>query len=123
MSLTFCNHYSFTPGHYVYVSFMWHDPGDCPPGGSLDGFNTTGWYRLDPGGCQTVFNGDVNFNRYWAYYAESTDGATWSGNIRGWVSDSAYTLCHGSACTPCRVVGFRLLDVNNFTGYTVTLTA
>ena len=22
MSLTFCNHYSFTPGHYVYVSFM-----------------------------------------------------------------------------------------------------
>ena len=100
MSLTFCNHYSFTPGHYVYVSFMWYDPGDCPPGGSLDGFNTIGWYRLDPGGCQTVFNGDVNFNRYWAYYAESTDGATWSGNIQGWVSDSAYTLCHGSACTP-----------------------
>jgi uncharacterized membrane protein len=97
---------------------MWYDPQACQSG---DGFNTTGWYRLDPGGCQTVFNGDINFNRCWAYYAESTDGATWSGNIQAWVSNSAFTLCHGNECTPCRIVGFRPLDINNFSDYTVTL--
>jgi uncharacterized membrane protein len=119
MSLTFCNHYSFTPGHYVWVAFMWYDPNDC--GG--DHFNEIGWYRIDPGGCTTVFNSSVNFNRNWYYYAESTDGATWNGDIQGWVSDSAFRLCHGEQCTPCRVVGFRLLDVNNYDDYTLTLTA
>ena len=92
----------------------------CPNG---DGFIAIGWYRIPPGQCLTVYNGNVNYNRYWAYYAEATDGATWSGNIQSWVSNSAFSLCHGSACTPCRVVGFRLLDVNNFTNYTLTLTA
>ena len=120
MSLTFCNHYSFTPGYDVYVSYMRFDRASC---GSGDGFIAIGWFRIPPGQCRTVYNGNVNYNRYWAYYAEATDGATWSGNIQSWVSNSAFSLCHGSACTPCRVVGFRLLDVNNFTNYTLTLTA
>lgn len=78
---------------------------------------------MDPGGSTTVWNGSVAFNRYWAYYAEASDGATWTGDIQGWASDSAFRLCHGDRCTPCRVVGFRLLDVNSYDNCTLTLTA
>lgn len=116
MSLVICNNYPST----VYLSYMWYDPANC---GSGDHFDTIGWYQVNPGACRTVFFGNVNFNRYWAYYAEAVNGAVWNGNIQAWVSNSAYRLCHGATCTPCRVVGFRLLDVDNFNNYTLTLIA
>lgn len=119
MTLTFVNHHSFTPGHELYVAYMRLDRTSCSGG---DGFNAIGWFRVEPGGSRTVYNGDVNYNRYWAYYAESSDGTTWTGNIQSWVSNNAFRECHGSACTPCRVVGFRQLDVGNFKNYTLTLT-
>jgi|tagenome__1003787_1003787.scaffolds.fasta_scaffold20183223_2 uncharacterized membrane protein len=120
MSLTFCNRYSFTPGYDIYLAYMWYDPSNC----SGDGFNTIGWYGIPPGRCVTVYNGDVNFNTNWAYYAECPkDGGTWSGDIQGWVSNEAFRLCHGDACTPCRVVGFRLFSVNNDPDVTIPLTA
>jgi Protein of unknown function (DUF1036) len=97
MSLTFVNQYSFTPGYDLYVAFMCFDRASCSDG---DGFITIGWYQVPPGGSHTVYNGDVNYNRYWAYYAECPkDGATWSGNVRGWVNDSPFRLCHGRSCT------------------------
>lgn len=118
MSLIFQNQYSFTPGYDLWVTYMYYAPNVC--GG--DHFRQTGWYQIPPGGQTTVYNGSVKFNRFWAYYAECPrDGATWSGDIQGWVSDSAYSLCHGNACTPCRVVGFRRIDVNSFDTYTVPL--
>jgi uncharacterized membrane protein len=120
MSLTFVNQYSFTPGYELNVAFMRFDRASCSDG---DGFVTVGWYIVPPGGSKTVYTGDVNYNRYWAYYAECPkDGTTWTGDLRGWVSSSAFRLCHGRSCTPCRVVGFRWLDVNNYTNYTMTLT-
>lgn len=119
MSLTFVNHYSFTAGHDVWVAFMRLDRTACSGG---DGFNAIGWYQIPAGGSMTVYTGDVSYNRYWAYYAESHDGYTWNGNITAWVSNSAFQLCHGNVCTPCRQVGFRQLDVGSFTNYTLTLT-
>jgi len=119
VSLTICNHHSFTPGHEIYVAYMRLDRTSC---GSGDGFNAIGWFRIEPGTCQTVYNGDVNYNRYWAYYAEAPDGTTWTGNLQSWVSNSSFRLCHGSACSPCRIVGFRQLDVNGAANYTLTLT-
>jgi uncharacterized membrane protein len=124
MSLVICNHYSFTAGHDIYVATMRLDRNACgPTAGSGDGFNAVGWYQVPAGACTTVFTGNVGYNRYWAYYAESTDGVVWSGNIQSWVSNAAFSLCHGSKCTPCRVVGFRQLDVNGFQDFTLTLTA
>ena len=120
MTLTFRNQYSFTAGFDLYVSYMRFDRSSCAGG---DGFLTVGWFSVPPGGSTTVYNGDVNYNRYWTYYAECPkDGTTWTGNVRGWVSNSAFRLCHGNSCTPCREVGFQWLDVNNFANYTMTLT-
>jgi uncharacterized membrane protein len=124
MSLVICNQYSFTSGYDVYVATMRVNRDACGANSGFgDGFNAIGWYRIPPGACRTVYTGRVGYNRYWAYYAEATDGATWSGNIQSWVSNSAFSLCHGQKCTPCRVVGFRLLDVNGYDNYTLTLTA
>jgi hypothetical protein len=33
---------------------------------------------------------------------------------------AAFKLCHGNACRLCRVVGFRLLDVDGCDDYTPT---
>lgn len=120
MSLIFRNHYSFTPGFDVYVIYMRLDTATC----GANGFAARGWYRVPPGGEVTVYNGNVdNVNRYWYWYAESTDGATWSGPFQTWVSNNAFTICYGAGCTPCRVVGLQELDVNNNNNFRVTLTA
>lgn len=119
MSLIFENRYSFTPGYDLWVTFMYHAPDLC--GG--DGYRQVGWYQVPPGGKTTVFNGSAKF-RYFAYHVVCpADGATWTGDIQGWASDSAYSLCHGDRCTPCRIVGFRLLHVGNFDNFTQPLVA
>ena len=115
MSLVICNRTT----SLVSVAIMRYDPQICPRG---DRFSVQGWWNISPGACATVFGGSVNYNRYWAFYAEATDGRTWSGNIRSWVSNNAFKICHSDSCTPCRVVGFRQFDVNGFTNYTMNLT-
>lgn len=115
MSLVVCNRY--TSG--VSVAIMRYDPDSCPLG---DRFSVQGWWNIPPGGCATVFGGSAKYNRYWAVYAESANGTTWSGNIRSWVSNSAFKICHSDSCTPCRVVGFSQFDVNSFDDFTLNLT-
>lgn len=112
MSLTFQNRYSFTQGYDIWLTFMYYDQ-NC--GG--DHYRQVGWYRIPPGGQVTVYNGSTK-GRYFPYHAEChADGAVWSGDITGWVSDSAYNLCHGDKCTPCRIVGFRSLQVGDFDNF------
>jgi Protein of unknown function (DUF1036) len=123
MALTFCNRYSFTPGHDIWVAIMWHDSHKCPEATSGKGYNVAGWWRIEAGGCTTVWNVDMSFSNYWAYYAYCTDGAVWAGDIQSWVSDSAFRLCLGERCTPCRVVGFRLLDYHGGPDFTKPLVA
>jgi uncharacterized membrane protein len=119
MSLIFENRYSFTSGYDLWITYMYYAPDLC--GG--DGYRQVGWYRVPPGGQTTVFNGSVK-GRYFPYHAEChADGATWSGDIQGWVSDSAYNLCHGERCTPCRIVGFRSLQVGDFDNFIQPLDA
>jgi len=113
--LRFCNRHT----SLVSVAIMRYNPQSCPRG---DRFSVAGWWNISPGHCATVFGGSVKYNRFWYFYAQATNGATWSGNIRSWVSNNAFMLCHGDSCTPCRVVGFLGIDVNSYNDYTVNLT-
>ncbi len=116
MSLVFCNRYT-SP---VSVAIMRYDPQSCPNG---DRFSVQGWWNIPPNVCTTVYGGSVGYNRYWAFYAESADGRTWTGDVRAWVSNNAFKLCHSDSCSPCRVVGFRQFDVNSYDNYTINLVA
>jgi uncharacterized membrane protein len=124
MGLSFCNNYSFTPGHVIYLAIMWRDENSCRNVG-IDDYNTIGWYDLQPGACREIIGGDLrNGGRYYGFYAELYNRATvWNGNISSWVSDSAFRQCHGVQCTPCRVVGFQLLDVSGYSNYSMVLHA
>jgi hypothetical protein len=122
MGLTFCNNYSFTPGNGINLAIMWYDPG-CQNVG-IDPYNTTGWFDLRPGACREVITWDLTTGgrRWYGFYAESYNRAVvWSGNINSWVSDSVFQQCHGVPCTPCRVVGFRLLDASGSPNKTIVL--
>lgn len=120
MSLTFINHYSFSPGHDVWVIYMRLDTATC----GANGLAVRGWYTVPPGGEVTVYNGSLrDVNRYWYWYAEAHDGVNWSGPYQTWVSDNGFTICYGTKCTPCRIVGLQQLDVNNSDNYRMTLTA
>jgi uncharacterized membrane protein len=115
MSLTFCNRTT----SLVSVAIMRFDPQSCPRG---DRFSVQGWWNINPGGCAIVYGGAVNYNRFWYFHAEAASGLVWSGSVRAWVSNQAFKLCHSDSCTPCRIAGFQLIDVNNCTNCTVTLT-
>jgi uncharacterized membrane protein len=120
MSLTFQNHYSFTQGYDLWLTFMYYDPDNCAGG---DHYRQAGWYRIPPGGQVTVWNGSTR-RRYFPYYVEChADGATWSGDIQAWVSDSKYDKCHSDKCTPCRIVGFRQYYVGDFDDFIQPLTS
>jgi uncharacterized membrane protein len=47
-------------------------------GGGKTGWIAEGWYKVNAGGCVTVFGGRLN-NRYYYLYAESAGGREWTG--------------------------------------------
>jgi uncharacterized membrane protein len=111
--LTFCNNYP----QLASVCIMWYSPG-CPDGGDWE---RAGWWNLNPGECQNVFDADLDeINRYYLFYAEATDGAFWAGPYVRSVTDSAFDLCEGDG-TSQRDVGFRLFDIGDNDDYTMTL--
>jgi uncharacterized membrane protein len=70
----------------VWVSFLWYSPG-CSDGGD---WTKKGWWRLEPGQTKTVFGKDLqSVNTYYYWYAESNDGAVWSGPFNTCVPQSA----------------------------------
>jgi len=109
MSVVVCNSYRAR----LCVAVMRYDPGSCSRG---DRYSVEGWWCMNPGECRTVFGGSANYNRYWYFYAEAVDGATWSGPFRSYVSNNAFKICHSDSCTPCRIVGFfeRQVTAPNF---------
>jgi uncharacterized membrane protein len=82
-----------------------------------------GWWSIDPGSCANVYENDLeDLNRFWYYYAEADDGATWSGAYTVYVTDQAFDSCVDIGSTESRVVGFRELDIGDNDDYTLTLT-
>ena len=47
----------------VWVAIMFYSPGAC---GSY-GKGTRGWWGINTGATAAVFNGDIDYNRYYAF--------------------------------------------------------
>lgn len=113
--LIICNHYPKT----VWVSIMWYTP-HCPDGGD---WSKAGWWRIEPGQCRDVFHGDLHsVNQYFCYYAETADRDIWAGPYVRGVPQEPYDWCEWTANTNSRDVGFRLLDIQSYADFTLTLT-
>jgi len=114
--LYFRNRYS----HKVWVAIMFYSPGRC---GSYGSWGTRGWWGIDPGNIVGVFNGNSDYNRYYAYYAKASDGATWSGQYGPvYVYHEAFDSCINIGSTAAYgTVGMRLIDVDSYDDYTMNL--
>jgi uncharacterized membrane protein len=104
----------------VWVAIMFYSPGTC---GDYGKWGTRGWWGIDSGGRAAVYNGDTDYNRYYAYYAKAADGAEWTGPYGPvYVYHSAFDSCTGIGSTAAYgTVDMRLIDVQDFDDYTVNL--
>ena len=98
---------------------MFYSPDGC---GDYGSWGTRGWWALGPiGGEAYVLNTD---DPYAAFYAESADGAVWSGPYGPvYVHQTAFDSCVdiGDDSPETRIVGMRLVDMNGYDSYTVNL--
>jgi uncharacterized membrane protein len=116
VNLYFRNRYPST----VWVCIMFYSPARC---GAYGNWGTRGWWQIDPGQSKLVWVGNTN-NRYYAYYAHAADGAKWTGQYGPvYVYHQAFDSCLniGSSAAYARV-GMRLIDTDNYSSYTMTLT-
>jgi uncharacterized membrane protein len=105
--------------HTLWVTIMWYAP-NCSDGGNWE---KAGWWQLSPGQTKTVFGGNLHeVNRYYCYYAQASDGATWSGPYERSVPPTAFDWCEWTANTQSFDVGYRLLDIGNNDNFTLSLT-
>ncbi len=115
MGLTFCNAYPTT----ITTCISFWDLDECGPEGN--GWHNIGWYWVDPGTCWVVYENDLDFNRYWYYYAEAMDGsAVWRGDFPTRVLNEAFNHCDAPATTEQFSLGFRERDVGDNANFTVT---
>jgi uncharacterized membrane protein len=114
---TVCNEYP----HRVWVAIMFHSPETCA--GEGGNFQVMGWWSLDWRSCANVYANDLDDvdNRYWFYYAEADDGASWAGPWDAYVPGSAFDRCYGIGSSDARIVGFREVDVGDSDSFTLTL--
>ncbi len=112
--LTFCNRHNQT----VWVSIIRYTP-NCPDGGD---WTKEGWWGIEPGQCKIVYGGDLQkVNRYFYYYAETAGGVIWTGPIFTFVPIQPFSWCLATANTSSRSVGFRLLDIEHYNNFTLSL--
>ena len=118
MGLTICNNYPKP----ISASIMFYSPDTC--GGEGDNFEMMGWWNLAPGSCALVYANDLeDLNRYWYYFAHSSDGAVWAGPFGASVPTAAFDQCFGIGVNPGESIGFRELDMGDNDDYTITLVA
>ena len=77
--LRFCNSHPVR----IWTAISFNSPETC--GGEGGDWQNIGWYLVNPGSCVVVYENDLDFNRYWYYYAEADDAATWSGDFPTYV--------------------------------------
>jgi hypothetical protein len=114
MSLTFV---SLVPNDTIWVAYLYLNDG-C----SGSPFQKAGWWSLTDGSSATVWSGDCAWlNRYWYFYAQSSNGLTWSGPIDVTVTNNAFSQCQWDNTGTSYTAGFQLIDVGINWDYTVTL--
>jgi uncharacterized membrane protein len=117
VALTLCNGYSSR----ISTAIMFYSPDTC--GGEGQNFEMMGWWNIEPGSCARVYANDLeDLNRYWFYFAHSSDGAVWSGPYGASVPSEAFDQCYGIGVSPGEGIGFRLLDIGDNDDYTLTFT-
>jgi hypothetical protein len=117
--VTFTNSY----GKKIFVAYMRRDF-NCQECGDI--WDVLGWINLDPG--ETESRANPTNNRWYYYYAESVDGAFWSGPYVAEVSNSRFEKCtclgvivqDGGPYNPYYSVGFRELDNETYSGVNFT---
>ena len=108
----------------LWVSIMYYEPSCSADFPGSAPWERKGWWSLTPGQCKVVFAEDLaDVNRYFCYYAEASDSsAKWSGPYKRWVRDPVFTFCDGAGFTgPQYKIGYRLLDIEDYDDYTLTL--
>lgn len=111
---------SFTNGYSQLVSVFvaWYNPG-CKDGSNWE---KEGWWNIAPGQTVNVLGFDLReVNRYYLYYAESSNGLTWSGEFHTYAPNVAFDFCYYTDPPNSRYLGMRELDINSYDNYTLTL--
>jgi hypothetical protein len=105
---------SFTnsTGAKINVAYMRRDF-DCREACG-DIWDVLGWINLDPGETETRSN-QTN-NRWFYYYAESDNGAIWSGVFSAEVTNTVFQKCKCQVSEGYRTVGFDVLDTDVYPG-------
>jgi Protein of unknown function (DUF1036) len=100
---TIRNNYSGT----IQVCIMYYSP-NCRDGGN---WAKKGWWSIPPGGSKVVYGPSMRgLNRYFCYY-----------DIHRAVPPQAFDWCEWTANTQSRNLGFRVLDINSYDNYTLSL--
>jgi len=100
---------------------IWYYSPNCPDGGN---WSKKGWWQITPGLSKIVYGGSLkSLNRYFCYYAKATDGYQWSGPYTTLVPPQAFDWCLNTGNTQSTTAGFRLLDINGYDNFTLTLHA
>jgi uncharacterized membrane protein len=115
MGLTICNGYSSA----VTVAIGYANRDVCANAGR---WIKEGWWNISPGRCVRVYGGSLkNLNRYWLYYARTQDGTLhWAGNYCTTIPNTAFHQCWNNPSD--NQVCYRLLDINSYDNYTLTIT-
>ena len=105
--------------HTLWVAIMFYSAERC---GAYGRWGTRGWWTIDYGMTKLVWVGNT-LNSHYAYYAEASDGAKWTGqagpvNVYHQAFDSCLNI-RGSGSYAS--VGMRWFDVGNYDNYTMTL--
>jgi uncharacterized membrane protein len=115
VAFTICNGYSSA----VTVAIGYSNRSQCANAG---GWIKQGWWNIVPGQCVIVYSGSLkDINRYWAYYARTTDGALeWAGNYCTSVTNQAFYQCWNDPSD--YQICYRLLDINSNDNHILTIT-
>lgn len=109
--------------HRVYVA-VGTVYGDCQTEDCT--MHSQGWWNIDPGGCKTPIGDtlDTSGDTYYYYYAEDSNGATWTGPM-SFCIDSENKFDYGdgeqSNCAGTHK-SFRHIDIGGSADYTLSLT-
>jgi hypothetical protein len=115
-TVSFRNSY-VAPIYVAYIRLDYDCENDCG-----EPWDVLGWIGLSPG--QVQYRANPTGNRYYYYYAEATDGAYWAGPYAAEVTSSVFEKCtclgviqeNGGPTNPYYDVGFRELDVDQYSG-------
>jgi Protein of unknown function (DUF1036) len=115
MALYFQNRYSNT----VWIAFLYYDRNcrETP-------FTKMGWWQVNSAQIFNGWNVDLRaVNRYAAFFAEASDGVTWSGTGNNWylISESRFSQCYDDNTNCNMQPDFVPLDFNGFYDVNVVL--